>query len=91
LIGALIPLTLGYLFGASWEAVGNILAAISVLVAAFVIAVYLTVRLTRMMRRMKVIKEGSIYMRAGGEYIDDSVENPIIVDRAQKRSDFLPP
>ncbi len=55
-LGALIPLALGYTFGASWDAVGDILTAISGFVTAVLITTYLTVRLVRMLQRMKYVK-----------------------------------
>jgi membrane-associated protein len=53
LVGALIPVLLGYAFGASWEMVGDILASITTLMAALLVASYLTYRLFKMMRRIK--------------------------------------
>lgn len=54
LVGALIPVLLGYAFGASWEIVGDILASITTLVATLVIASYLAYRLFKMMRRIRM-------------------------------------
>jgi membrane-associated protein len=53
-LGALIPLVLGYAFGASWEEVGDILAAVSVLITALLLAGYLAYRLVKMLRRTKL-------------------------------------
>jgi membrane-associated protein len=53
LLGAIIPLSLGYIFGASWEAVGNILSTASLAISALCGAVYLAWRLTRQLRHVR--------------------------------------
>jgi membrane-associated protein len=50
-IGALLPLSLGYVFGVSWEAVGDILGAISLFALGLLFTIYLAVRLIRMIRQ----------------------------------------
>lgn len=50
-IGALLPLSLGYAFGVSWEAVGDILGAISLFALALLFTSYLVVRLIKMIRQ----------------------------------------
>ena len=59
IIGAALPLTLGYIFGASWEAIGTLLTTISLLVVAFLIDIYLTVQLVRMLQRMRATTKNS--------------------------------
>ncbi|GHO92830.1 hypothetical protein KSF_028780 [Reticulibacter mediterranei] len=54
LVGALIPVLLGYAFGASWEIVGDILASITTLLAALLIAGYLAYRLLKMIQRIRM-------------------------------------
>ncbi|QBD81156.1 DedA family protein [Ktedonosporobacter rubrisoli] len=54
-LGTLIPLLLGYIFETSWEAIGNILATISILVTALIVAAYFAVRLIRIIRNMKTV------------------------------------
>ncbi len=54
LVGALIPVLLGYAFGASWEVVGDIMASITTLVAALLVAGYLAYRLLKMVRRVRI-------------------------------------
>lgn len=49
LLGALIPLLLGFLFSASWETIGNIIGLVSLLALSLFIAVFLIVRLTRLL------------------------------------------
>ena len=52
-LGAFIPLSLGYIFGASWEAVGDILSAISLVILAILGTIYFSWRLVRQIRRAK--------------------------------------
>ncbi|MBV9229842.1 MAG: DedA family protein [Chloroflexi bacterium] len=71
-LGALIPLTLGFIFGAGWEALGDILGTISTFVLALVIAVYLILLLIRMIRRMKASRVDGSYRAIGSkEAIED--------------------
>lgn len=58
LIGAGSSLLLGYLFGASWEAVGNVLGAFSSLLLALLVVVLLAVRLAKMLQRAKAMQVG---------------------------------
>src|SRR5579859_1174285 len=57
LLGACIPLTLGFFFGTSWEAIGDILGASSILILTVIIGIYLIIVLIRMARRMYIVKE----------------------------------
>jgi membrane-associated protein len=50
-IGALLPLLLGYVFGVSWEAVGDILGAISLFALTLLFTIYLIIRLIKMIRQ----------------------------------------
>ncbi|GHO86866.1 DedA family protein [Dictyobacter formicarum] len=52
-LGIIPPLILGFAFGASWEAVGNLLTTISILTLLLLIAIYLIVLLIRTLRKMK--------------------------------------
>ncbi len=51
MIGALLPLSLGYTFGVSWEAVGDILGAVSLFALGILFTAYLSVRLIKMIRQ----------------------------------------
>jgi membrane-associated protein len=51
MIGVLLPLSLGYAFGVSWEAVGDILAAASLFALGLFFTTYLTIRLIKMIRQ----------------------------------------
>lgn len=53
ILGALIPLLLGYIFGASWEAIGDVLGAASGLLLALASVVVLMVILVRSMKNMR--------------------------------------
>jgi membrane-associated protein len=52
-VGAIIALSLGYLFGASWEAVGRILGAISVLAFALLAVIFLLNYMIKLMRQLR--------------------------------------
>ena len=54
-IGAIIPLSLGYVFGASWEDIGDLLSTSSGFVLALLFTCFLTIRLIRMVQRLKAI------------------------------------
>ncbi|HEX7736993.1 MAG TPA: DedA family protein [Ktedonobacteraceae bacterium] len=59
-LGALLPLTLGYVFGASWDAVGDVLGSFSWFIVAFLVALvlgYQTLRLFRRLRRVSLAKQ----------------------------------
>jgi membrane-associated protein len=59
-LGAIIPLLLGYTFSVSWEAVGDILGAASLLALAALFTIYLAIRL------IKIIPQVVWGHRAGG-------------------------
>ena len=54
LVGALIPVLLGYAFGASLEIVGDILVSITTLLVALLLAGYLAYRLLKMVWRIRM-------------------------------------
>lgn len=51
--GVVIFLMLGYTFGASWEAVGDVIGTTSLFILAFLITLYLVYLLVRMVRRIR--------------------------------------
>ena len=53
--GAIIFIALGYTFGVSWEAIGDIIGTTSLLILALLVACYLTYRLIRMLRKRRTI------------------------------------
>lgn len=87
LMGALIPLALGYAFGASWEAVGDLLASATVLIAALVVAIYLAAWLFKMLRRAKSRAVERPSAQSEGKPVQ-RIENDF---RVGKGSLFLPP
>ena len=61
ILGAIIPLGLGYVFAASWEEVASIFGAFSVLLLAFLVAVVASVLLVRSIRQGRessAVKDG---------------------------------
>jgi membrane-associated protein len=52
-IGAVLPLSLGFVFGTSWEDVGDILSQFSLLFLALLVAIILFLRLLRYARNLK--------------------------------------
>lgn len=53
-LGILPTLLLGFFFGASWDALGDLITNASILIILVLIAVYLVVLLIRTIRRMKI-------------------------------------
>ncbi len=60
-LGALIPLLLGFAFGASWDAVGDILGTSSLLVLGLLLVIYLFLRLLRYTRRVQKNRAATAY------------------------------
>lgn len=63
-VGALLPLTLGYIFGASWDAVGDLLGSFSLFIVALLVALvlgYQTWHLFRRLRKAALAKKALIY------------------------------
>lgn len=64
ILGALLPLTLGYIFGASWDAVGDVLGSFSLFIIAALVALifgYQALRLFRRMRKAVETKREPVY------------------------------
>lgn len=59
LLGAIIPLSLGYWFGASWEAAGDLLDSLSLLLLGACTALFLAWMLTRTRRHPARQREGA--------------------------------
>jgi membrane-associated protein len=51
-ISTLLPLTAGYVFGASWEAMGDVLSGISLSIFAALVTLYLAILFVRTIRKM---------------------------------------
>ena len=78
-LGSLIPLSLGYALGASWEAAGDILASISLFILALLLTVYLSFRLIRLLRRVKTVN-GDLHTVASDSFMKG----------VKKKTDLLP-
>ncbi len=63
-LGAILPLGLGFVFGAAWEAVGDILGAIAVLFLALLLATWLATRLLAMTQRLKVASRAQVEQKS---------------------------
>lgn len=82
LINVVIPLVLGYIFGVSWEAVGEILGGISFLALALLIVVVLIIYLVRTVRRTQRTKqEMALQTQLREEALAKSVGNVAVVPR----------
>ncbi len=75
-IGALIPLLLGFAYGASWDAIGDILGTFSLLVLGLLIAVYLFIRLLRYARSVRKVGANAAYKASVIEVPHHSPEAP---------------
>ncbi|GAC1423588.1 MAG: hypothetical protein NVS4B1_06650 [Ktedonobacteraceae bacterium] len=64
ILGAIIPLGLGYIFAQSWEEVASIFGAVSSLLLALIVALFLGVLLVRNVRQRKRAKQ-EITIKAG--------------------------
>ncbi len=82
-VGAILPLSLGYAFGASWEAAGDVIGNISLFLVALLIVVYLIQRLLRMAQRIKVAKATQ------ARHLKD--RRKILEEFAHESPDHLPP
>ncbi len=56
-LGAIIPLLLGYVFGASWEAVGDVIGYSSFLILSLLLVIVLVSRLIKNVRSLKQDRE----------------------------------
>ncbi len=59
-LGIFPTLILGFAFGASWDALGDLITNASILILLVLIAVYLAVLLLRTLRRMRVDKQETL-------------------------------
>ncbi len=57
ILGALIPLLLGFAFGASWEAMGDVIGTFSLLVLGLLVVIYLFIRLLRYARGLQKVRK----------------------------------
>jgi membrane-associated protein len=62
-LGAIIPLSLGYIFGASWEAVGDVLGYSSFLILSLLIVILLV---SRLIRNARILRQATNASQAEG-------------------------
>jgi membrane-associated protein len=75
-LGALIPLLLGFAFGATWEAVGDILGTFSLLILGLLIVIYLFIRLLRYWHGVQKARATAAYKASTMEAPLQSPEAP---------------
>ena len=83
--GAVIALSLGYLFGASWEAVGNILGAISILAFALLAVIFLLYYLIKLAQQSRTAQEAQKPERK-----NVLIEEVDVASRKKSRGNLLP-
>ena len=86
-LSAVIPLSLGFAFGASWEAVGEVLGSFSVFALAMLAAVVLTIYLVRTMPRAK---KAQAEEQADITIVQTRAKGASLADRPERTSGNLP-
>jgi membrane-associated protein len=77
-LGAIIPLLLGYIFGASWEAVGDVLGYSSFLILSLLIVIVLV---SRLIKNARNLKQGKALNSNQPEYAESKqLEVPLIAN-----------
>ncbi|HKV56927.1 MAG TPA: VTT domain-containing protein, partial [Ktedonobacteraceae bacterium] len=66
-VGALLPLLLGFAFGASWDAVGDVIGTLSLLVLGLLVVIYLFIRLLRYLRSAQKARKSSLASKPKSE------------------------
>ena len=89
-LGAIIPLSLGYVFGASWEAVGDVLGYSSFLILSLLIVILLVSRLIRNARILKQAYATNISQTEGTESNLEEVPIRANAEISTKSSGNLP-
>jgi membrane-associated protein len=79
-LGAIIPLLLGYLFGASWEAIGDLLGATSTLLLTLFLVMLLISLLVRMLKRLRARRIA--YTAQSFSPIDETMDQEIAGGKA---------
>ena len=74
-LGAIIPLSLGYVFGASWEAVGDVLGYSSFLILSLLIVIVLV---SRLIKNARVLKQEHATNISEVEVSENNLEEPSI-------------
>jgi len=89
-LGAIIPLSLGYVFGASWEAVGDVLGYSSFLILSLLIVILLVSRLIRNARILRQALATNANQAGGTESNLEEVPLNANVEISTKSSGNLP-
>ena len=79
-MGAFFPLILGYVFGASWEAVGDVLGYSSFLILSLLIVILLVTRLIKNARTLKRVNATNI---SQAEVTESNFEGASIIATAE--------
>lgn len=90
-LGVVIPLTLGFIFGASWDAVGDVLGSLSLLILALCIVFISGVWLVRLPRHIYARRAKGNALQAGGQKISVSGALPLDPPVNPQSSGKLPP
>ncbi len=77
-LGAIIPLLLGYIFGASWEAIGDVLGYSSFLILSLLLVIVLVSRLIKNVRSLKLTRELNSNQSEIAE--NDQLEVPLVAN-----------
>lgn len=89
-LGAIIPLMLGYIFGASWEAVGDVLGYSSFLMLSLLVVILLVTRLIRNARNLKRVNANNISLTEVTESDLTGVSTIATAETSTKSSGNLP-
>lgn len=89
-LGAIIPLMLGYVFGASWEAVGDVLGYSSFLILSLLIVIILVSRLIKNARILKQANAKDAGLEEGAQSDLEEVPMSANAEVSTKPSGNLP-
>jgi membrane-associated protein len=79
-LGAIIPLFLGYVFGASWEAVGDVLGYSSFLILSLLIVILLV---SRLIKNARILKQANATNFSQAEVTESNLEEVPISANAE--------
>jgi len=85
-ISAILPLTLGYTFGASWEGIGDVMNRASLLIFTLLIGIYLVRLLIKTVQHLKKAKkeEQSTQRHIGTRYVSEAKNSNKLTFTSQK-------
>jgi membrane-associated protein len=79
-LGAIIPLFLGYVFGASWEAVGDVLGYSSFLILSLLIVIVLV---SRLIKNARILKQADVTHISQAEVTESNLEEISVITNAE--------